>query len=184
MSQVAAMKVSRFLPKKTHNTRNNDAFTLCGISLISPNTLHLKHSGGFNVLAQLLFHFFGLVFRTENDTYTEFVSLKLEWGYGKWWCNVGWCVCAVAWNVERCAIWNEAECRLWHGMWNVVRYGMRQSVGCGMECGKLCDMERGRVWAVAWNVESCAMWNEVDGVCAVAWNVERCAMWNEVEFGL
>ena len=23
-------------------------------------------------------------------------------------------VCAVAWNVERCAMWNEAECGLWH----------------------------------------------------------------------
>ena len=35
----------------------------------------------------------GLVFRTENDLYTEFESLKLEWGYGKWWCNTDWCVC-------------------------------------------------------------------------------------------
>ena len=51
-----------------------------------------------------------------------------------------------------------------------------------MKCGTLCDVERGSVWAVAWNVERCAMWNEV--VCAVAWNVERCAMWNEVECGL
>ena len=25
-------------------------------------------------------------------------------------------VCAVAWNVERCAMWNEAECGVWHGM--------------------------------------------------------------------
>ena len=35
------------------------------------------------------------------------------------------------------------------------------------------------MWAVAWNVERCAMWNEV--VWAVGWNVERYAMWNEVE---
>ena len=34
-------------------------------------------------------------------------------------------VCAVAWNVERCAMWNEVECGLRHGMWNVVRCGMR-----------------------------------------------------------
>ena len=50
-------------------------------------------------------------------------------------------VCAVAWNVERCAMWNEVE------------------------------------WDVAWNVERCAMWNEVEW--DVAWNVERCAMWND-----
>ena len=37
---------------------------------------------------------------------------------------------------------NEVECGLWHGMWN-------------------SDGERGRVWAVAWNVEWCVMWNEV-----------------------
>ena len=45
-------------------------------------------------------------------------------------CAVGWrmwnvvrcgAVCAVGWNVERCAMWNEVE--------------------CGLECGKLCDVE-------------------------------------------
>ena len=50
---------------------------------------------------------------------------------------------------------------------------------------------------MAWNVERCAMWNEVERglecgtlcdvergrVWAVGWNVERCAMWNEVECG-
>ena len=68
---------------------------------------------------------------------------------------------------------------------------------CGSECGTLCDVERGRVWAVARNVERCAMWSEGCGsecgtlcdvergrVWAVARNVERCAMWNEVECGL
>ena len=45
MSQMAAMKMSDFYPKKAHSTRNNDAFTYCGISLISPNTLHQKYSG-------------------------------------------------------------------------------------------------------------------------------------------
>ena len=30
-------------------------------------------------------------------------------------------VCAVAWNVERCAMWNEVE--------------------CGLECRTLCDVE-------------------------------------------
>ena len=34
-------------------------------------------------------------------------------------------------------------------------------MGCGMECGTVHDGERGRVWAVAWNVEQCVMWNEV-----------------------
>ena len=29
------------------------------------------------------------------------------------------------------------------------------------------DGERGRVWAVAWNVEQCAMWNEV-----------KCGLWH------
>ena len=42
----------------------------------------------------------------------------------------------------------------------------------------LGDVERGRVCAVGWNVECCAMWNEVEW--AVARNVERCAMWNEI----
>ena len=102
--------------------------------------------------------------------YKRYVNaLKLEWGYGKLWCNVDWCVCcgtecgtlcdmergrvwSVARNVERCAMWNEVECGLWQGMWNVVRYGTRSSVGCSRECGTLCDVERGRVWAVARNV--------------------------------
>ena len=34
-------------------------------------------------------------------------------------------MCAVAWNVERCAMWNEVERGLWDGMWNVVRCGTR-----------------------------------------------------------
>ena len=42
----------------------------------------------------------------------QFQSLKLEWGYEKWWCNMDGCVCAVMWNVERCAMWNEVECGL------------------------------------------------------------------------
>ena len=45
MSQMVAMKMLQFLPKKPHSARNNDAFTHCGISLISPNTLHQKYSG-------------------------------------------------------------------------------------------------------------------------------------------
>ena len=45
MSQMAAMKMLRYLPKKAHSERNNDAFTHCGISIISPNTLHQKYSG-------------------------------------------------------------------------------------------------------------------------------------------
>ena len=78
-------------------------------------------------------------------------------------CGVMWIgVCAVARNVERCAMWNEVECGLWHRMWNVVRCGMRQSVGCDTECGTLCDVELGRVCAVARNVERCTMWNEVE----------------------
>ena len=32
MSQMTAMKMSRFLAEKTYSTRNNDAFTYCGIS--------------------------------------------------------------------------------------------------------------------------------------------------------
>ena len=42
-------------------------------------------------------------------------------------------------------------------------------VGCGMEY----DVERGRVWAVAWNVERCVMWNEsVEyGLWHGMWNV-------------
>ena len=53
MSQMAAMKMSRFLQqpqqKKAHSARHNDAFTHCGISLISPNTLHQKYSGSLKV---------------------------------------------------------------------------------------------------------------------------------------
>ena len=44
MSQMVAMKILWFLPKKAHSARNNDAFTHCGISLISPNILHQKYS--------------------------------------------------------------------------------------------------------------------------------------------
>ena len=44
VSQMAAMKMSRFVPQKTDITRNNDAFTHCGISHISPNTLHQTYS--------------------------------------------------------------------------------------------------------------------------------------------
>ena len=46
-------------------------------------------------------------------------------------------------------------------------------MGCGMECGTLCDVERvGRVWAVAWNVERCVIWNEVEcGLWHGMWNV-------------
>ena len=87
-------------------------FFTYGISLIYPNTLHQKHSGrlkSFSVLVQFLFHqesgtLFGLSFR-ENDPYTEFESLKLEWGYGKWWCNMVWCECCgmkCQWNVVQC----------------------------------------------------------------------------------
>ena len=55
-------------------------------------------------------------------------------------------------------------------------------VCCGMECGTLCDVQRGRVRTVGWNVERCAMWNDV--VWAVGWNVERCVTWNEAECGM
>ena len=34
--------MSRFLQKRAHSTRNNDAFTYCGIYLISPNTLQFS----------------------------------------------------------------------------------------------------------------------------------------------
>ena len=51
MSQMVAMKMLRFLPKKAPSARNNDAFTNCGISLIFSNTLHQKYSGKkFHVL--------------------------------------------------------------------------------------------------------------------------------------
>ena len=111
MSQMAVMKISQFLPQKTQeSTRNNDAFTHCGIYLISPNTLHQKYSDSLNsFMFYFLFHWesgtlFGLSFR-ENDPYTEFESLKLEWGYGKWWCNMVWCECCgmkCQWNVVQC----------------------------------------------------------------------------------
>ena len=112
MSQMAAMKMWFFYQKR-HTTRNNDACTHCGISLISPNTLHQKHSGrlkSFSVLVQFLFHLesgtlFGRSSFRENDPYTEFESLKLEWGYGKWWCNMDWCECCgmkCQWNVVQC----------------------------------------------------------------------------------
>ena len=52
-------------------------------------------------------------------------------------------------------------------------------MGCGMECGTLCDVERGSVWSVAWNVERCAMWNEVVcGLeCGTLCDVERGRVW-------
>ena len=59
MSQMAAMKMSWFLQKKAHSARNNDAFTYCGISLISPNTLHQQYSG---TLKSFMFYFnFGFI---------------------------------------------------------------------------------------------------------------------------
>ena len=75
---------------------------------------HQKHSGrlkSFSVLVQFLFHLesgtlFGLVFGRMTHIYTEFESLKLEWGYGKWWCKYG--LVRVLWHemsVERCAMW-------------------------------------------------------------------------------
>ncbi len=70
MSQTAAMKaVSRLLPKKSNSTRNNDAFTHCGISLISPNTLHQKHSrkvSGFSSFHRDGGTLFGPVYRGES----------------------------------------------------------------------------------------------------------------------
>jgi len=45
MSQMAAMKMSDFYQKRLTVQKNNDVFTYCGISLISPNTLHQKYSG-------------------------------------------------------------------------------------------------------------------------------------------
>ena len=74
---------------------------------------HQKHSGrlkSFSVLVQFLFHLesgtlFGLVFGRMTHIYTEFESLKLEWGYGKWWCNMDWCECCgmkCQWNVVQC----------------------------------------------------------------------------------
>ena len=75
MSQMAAMKMSRFLPpQKDSQHKNND----CGISLISPNTLYQKHSGSlkkFHVLIQFLFHrksgtLLGPVFRRMTHIYS------------------------------------------------------------------------------------------------------------------
>ena len=40
--------------KTTHSTRNNDAFTHSGISLVFPNTFHQKYSG---TLKGLIFEF-------------------------------------------------------------------------------------------------------------------------------
>ena len=68
--------MSRFFkPKKAHSARNNDAFTHCGISLISPNTLHQKYSGSLK-------HFmFSLIFISstrfqENDPYINIGGRK------------------------------------------------------------------------------------------------------------
>ena len=74
MSRKAAMKISQFLPQKTHSTRNNDAFTHCGIYLISPNTLHRKYSGLKSFMFYFLFHWesgtlFGPVFRRMTQIY-------------------------------------------------------------------------------------------------------------------
>ena len=55
MPQMVAMKILRFLQKKDHSARNNDAFTHCGISLISPNTLRQKYSGS---LKSFMFYFY------------------------------------------------------------------------------------------------------------------------------
>ena len=48
-------KCRDFYPPKTHSTRNNDAFTHCDISHISPNTLHQKYSGS---LKSFMFYFY------------------------------------------------------------------------------------------------------------------------------
>ena len=48
--------MSRFLPKKAHSTKNNDAFTHCGISLSSPNTLQQKYSSSLKSF-MFQFHF-------------------------------------------------------------------------------------------------------------------------------
>ena len=67
MSQMAAMKMSRFLPpRKAHSAKNNDAFTHCGISLISPNTLHQKYSGSLKISC------FSLIFYTIGEGGTLF----------------------------------------------------------------------------------------------------------------
>ena len=58
MSQMTAMKMSRFLPEKTQSTKNNDAFTHCGISDISLTPLRLKYSGSLKSLFYFTFFFF------------------------------------------------------------------------------------------------------------------------------
>ena len=70
----------RSLPKKAHSARNNNAFTHCGISLISPNTLHKKYSGSLKCFM------FSLIFISlgkqhplwshfqENDPYTIIIN--------------------------------------------------------------------------------------------------------------
>ena len=58
-------------------------------------------------------------------------------------------------------------------------------MGCGMECGTVCDADRGRVWAVAWNVERCAMRTEVEcGLWHGMWNGVRCGMRSSVGCGI
>ena len=89
MSQMAAMKMSWFLPKKAHSTRNNDAFTHCGISLISPNILHQKYSGSLKSL--IWFHrdsgtLFGPVFRRMTHIYKKkYISVHLTVSKKSWW---------------------------------------------------------------------------------------------------
>ena len=80
------MKMSRFLPKKAHSTRNNDAFTHCGISFISPNTLHQKYSGSLKLSCfRLIFissgkrHSLWSSFQ-ENDPYI-YIHIY-GWGWG------------------------------------------------------------------------------------------------------
>ena len=60
---MAAMKMLDFYNnnnnnKKAHSARNNDAFNYCGISLISPNTLHQKYSGSLET-SRFNFYFIG-----------------------------------------------------------------------------------------------------------------------------
>ena len=66
---MAAMKMSQFLPKKAHSARNNDAFTHCGISLISPNTLHQKYSGS---LKKIMFWFNFYFIRKRHPLWSNF----------------------------------------------------------------------------------------------------------------
>ena len=49
-----------------------------------------------------------------------------------------------------------------------------------VQCGTEHDGERGSVWAVAWNVERCAMGNELErGLWHGMWN----GMWNGARWG-